>query len=228
MPPLLPRDVVLTGDARGRSRLTYDAVSMGLFDRKRQAPEPDPVPEAKPEVQQQAQTQPAAEPKPAAAPSSSVKKDEKSMTTASDYGIQKAIELMRNLPADNIPLVVQVVRTTLESTNIDVPSIIGDAKAKRARIATRIDGLRKEIAEYEEEIGGRRKEIAALEADGAETKTVQERLELAMKADEEAGKEAGEDAGKDKSPPAASEPVPSRVIVGKSSGSASIKPPVFS
>ena len=162
-------------------------------------------------------------------PSSSVTKNDKSMSTASDYGIQKAIELMRNLPADNIPLVVQVVRTTLESTNIEVPSIISDAKAKRARIATRIDGLRKEIAEFEEEIAARRKEIAALEADGAETKTVQERLELAMKADEDAGKDVGKAAAsKDKSPPAASEPVPSRAVVGKSNGSASIKPPVFS
>jgi len=97
-----------------------------------------------------------------------------------EFGIQKAMELMRKLPADNIPLVVQVVRATLESTNVDVASIISDARDKRARIEARIDGLRAEITDFEEEIAARREEISALEADEAETKTVQERLEMAM------------------------------------------------
>ncbi len=97
-----------------------------------------------------------------------------------DFGIQKAIELMRNLPSDNIPLVVQVVRTTLESTNIDVAAIVKDAKSKRTRIGDRIKNLKSEIADFQEESGARREEIKALEEDDEETKMVQDRFEMAM------------------------------------------------
>jgi hypothetical protein len=169
---------------------------MSIFDRKRSAPEPDvdieieqpryqqPVqPQPQPRAQQPAQPQPAPEPKPAAAPAQAPRGGgaQHGGSGGAAYGIQKAIELMRSLPSDNIPLIVQVVRTTLESTNIDVPSIIEDAKAKRARITSRVDGLRREIANFEEEIAARREEIVALDADHAETKLVQERLEMAIK-----------------------------------------------
>lgn len=147
---------------------------MGLFDRKREEPAPTPMPVQTPAPQPMAQPkvkvsapEPAPPPKPAAPPTP-------------EFGIQKAMELMRKLPADNIPLVVQVVRATLESTNVNVTTIISDAREKRARITVRIEGLKEEIADFEEEISARRQEIAALEADEAETKTVQERLEMAM------------------------------------------------
>src|SRR6266545_6088697 len=64
-----------------------------------------------------------------------------------NYGIEKAIELMRLLPADNIELVVQVVKKTLESLQIQVPSIIKDASRKQQDIEGRIDVLKKEIFE---------------------------------------------------------------------------------
>src|SRR5205085_2300413 len=41
-----------------------------------------------------------------------------------DYGIDKAIELMRTLPSENIELVVQVVKFSLESVGIHLPTII--------------------------------------------------------------------------------------------------------
>ena len=98
-----------------------------------------------------------------------------------NYGIEKAIELMRLLPADNIELVVQVVKKTLESLQIQVPSIIKDASRKQQDIEGRIDVLKKEIAELESEISTRKTEIGALEADHKETTTVKERLILAEK-----------------------------------------------
>lgn len=177
---------------------------MSIFDRRRSVPDPDidiepeqpkyqqpqaqpqARPQAQPQVQpQQAQPQarPQAQPeaKPAAAAAPASRPAAAPAGGAQAYGIQKAIELMRSLPSDNIPLIVQVVRTTLESTNIDIMSIIEDAKAKRARITSRIDGLRREIANYEEEIAARREEIVALDADHAETKLVQDRLELSIR-----------------------------------------------
>jgi hypothetical protein len=102
-----------------------------------------------------------------------------------NYGIEKAIELMRLLPADNVELVVQVVKKTLESLQIQVPSIIKDASRKQQDIEGRIDVLKKEIAELEGEISTRKTEISALETDHKETTSVKERLILAEKLTEE-------------------------------------------
>ena len=129
-------------------------------------PEPEPEPDTHPTGVGAAQPWPEASPKPTAGP---------------EFGIQNAMELMRKLPPDNIPLVVSVVKTTLESLNIDVESIIDDAKHKRSKIAERISGLEAEIADFEEEVAARRQEIKALQEDAAETKTVQERLQLATR-----------------------------------------------
>ncbi len=158
---------------------------MGLFDRRREEPAPAPKPKPKPAAAPAAkQAAPQAQPKvqvnvqkPAPAPAPAPKP---AAAPKPEFGIEKAIELMRKLPADNIPLVVQVVRTTLESTNVDVKSIISDAEEKRDRISRRIDGLKTEIADFKEEIAAREEQIARMETDAAETKTVQERLEMAM------------------------------------------------
>ncbi|MEX1366607.1 MAG: hypothetical protein AB1Z98_26010 [Nannocystaceae bacterium] len=126
-----------------------------------------PDPDLEPDSDRSASSSDPGSPKPAAGP---------------DFGIQNAMELMRKLPPDNVPLVVGVVKTTLESLHVDVGSIIQEAKAKRAKIATRISGLEAEIAELEEEMGARREEIKALRDDDAETQSVQQRLEMTTKA----------------------------------------------
>ncbi|MBS1120295.1 MAG: hypothetical protein H6Q90_2523 [Deltaproteobacteria bacterium] len=107
-----------------------------------------------------------------------------------DYGINKAIELMRMLPDDNVELIVRVVKTTLESTNINVAGIIKDATRKQSQIEARVDVLNQEIAKFETEIATRRGEITMLEADHKETSMVKERLELAEKLPAEAGRPA--------------------------------------
>jgi len=96
-----------------------------------------------------------------------------------DYGIDRAIELMRTLPSDNIELVVQVVKFSLESVGIKLPMIIEDAIRRQKDIQGRIGVLRTEIADLEQEIKVRREEIERLDADHKETSTVRERLELA-------------------------------------------------
>jgi len=97
------------------------------------------------------------------------------------YGIDDAIQLMRALPADNIELVVQVVKRTLESTHVKTGTIIEDATRKQNDIEGRIAVLKKDIAEYEKEISTRRGEITRLEADHKETSLVKEHLQLAEK-----------------------------------------------
>jgi len=154
---------------------------MGLFDRKRPeeepaapAPQPAPAPKAAAPAKE-------AEPKKAAEPAKAEPKPSKAVEPAKPaYGIQNAIELMRQLPSDNVQLVVEVVKKTLESLNVNIGSIITDAEHKHARIDNRVSTLRAEIADYEEEIAARKDEIDALTADRDETKLVKERLEMAQ------------------------------------------------
>ena len=122
-----------------------------------------------------------------------------------DYGIEKAIELMRTLPQGNVELVVQVVKLALESAQIRIGTIIDDASARQERIQSRIGVLRSEISELELEINQRRTEIGTLEADFSETSTVKERLQLAEKltqssAPAPARTDGGRDGGGDAAP----------------------------
>jgi len=100
---------------------------------------------------------------------------------APDFGIQKAIELMRTLPVGSVELVVQVVKLTLESARIQIGTIIDDATARQDRIRARVSSLTAAIAELEQEIAQRKDEIGKLEADYAETSLVKDRLQLAEK-----------------------------------------------
>lgn len=118
---------------------------------------------------------------PAATPATPIRSAKKARVVDQDYGIEEAIALMRTLPADSIELVVRVVKQTLESTHIDIPTIIVDATAKQERITNRIGVLKEEITGLEQEIAARSTEIGNLEADHEETSMVKERLELAEK-----------------------------------------------
>jgi hypothetical protein len=97
------------------------------------------------------------------------------------YGIEQAIQLMRGLPPDlqTTDIVVQVIKRTLESAQINVGAIIQDASRKEERIETRIKTLQEEIAAHEKEITTRRSEIERLQTDLEETSKVKERLVMA-------------------------------------------------
>ncbi len=127
---------------------------------------------------------PPPEPEPAAGAAEALEDEGPS---AADYGIEQAIELMRTLPQENVELVVQVVKHTLESTQIKIARIIDDASQKQQDIEGRIKVLRDEIAEFEKEIAARKSEIETLEADYEETSTVKDRLVLAEKLGKEGG-----------------------------------------
>lgn len=164
---------------------------MGLFDKRKKSddfdspvesidlsapPEPEPVPEPAPralaseEPIRNAQTEREPDPEP-----------ERDDWEPPSYGINDAIQLMRALPQDNVELVVQVVKRTLESTKVKVSHIIEDASRKQENIEGRIGVLKREIADFESEIATRKEEIAKLEADHDETSTVKDRLQLAEK-----------------------------------------------
>jgi hypothetical protein len=100
------------------------------------------------------------------------------------YGIENAIQLMRQLPQSDahVELVVTVIKTTLESLKVHVSDIIEDAVRKEKDLEGRVGNLKSAIAEFEKEIQQRRDEIAKLEADHAETTSVKAKLQLAEKA----------------------------------------------
>lgn len=114
------------------------------------------------------------------------------------YGIDRAIELMRSLPANeqNVQLVVQVIRNTLASTNVSVEAIIEDASRKQERIQRRVARLAEEIVGLEKEIQLRKEETAALEQDFEETTQVKARLSIGLSASAPAApREAREESG---------------------------------
>jgi hypothetical protein len=98
------------------------------------------------------------------------------------YGIAETTLLMRSLPVDqNVELVVRVVRSTLESMNVQLPDIIEDAEEKEKGLHERMSALNAEIAEFSALIDQRRQEITRLQEELTETTTVRERLLLAQK-----------------------------------------------
>jgi hypothetical protein len=170
---------------------------MGLFDKKDKKRRDDfdspvdrveltPTPAAPPEPALATATAAAAEPapepvKPAAKAAPAPARAPEPPPEVDDYGIDKAIELMRTLPSENIELVVQVVKFSLESVGIHLPTIIKDAIRRQNDLQSRVGALKSEIAELEAEIKLRKDEIGRHEADHKETTMVRERLELAEK-----------------------------------------------
>jgi peptidoglycan hydrolase CwlO-like protein len=87
---------------------------------------------------------------------------------------------MRTLPVEkNAELVVEVVRSTLESVHVRVTDIIEDAVRKQQELSERVAKLQSEILQLESDISVRREEIAGVEAELAEVTAARQRLELA-------------------------------------------------
>lgn len=157
---------------------------MGFFDRKKTGSDSDPGTRGEgyfdANVEEISLNKPAPTEQPKAeapAPKAEAAKP----VRPSNYGIEKAIELMRLIPfaANNEEQFVIVIKKTLESTNISVPGIISDADIKLKNLEGEIGMLRDDIKNFEAEIEKRKKRIEELQADHGETTQVKNRLELA-------------------------------------------------
>jgi len=97
---------------------------------------------------------------------------------APHVGIDHAINLMRSLPtAQNVDLVVTVLKATLESLNIRVVDIVNDASQRQRDIEGRVVALKADVKRLEGEIEARVDEIRRLEAAHEETTRVKDYLE---------------------------------------------------
>jgi len=98
------------------------------------------------------------------------------------YGIADVIRLMRSLPVDQQPeLVVRVIKSTLESVNVRVASLIEDASRQQQRLSEQISTLQAKILDLTKQIEGHRGDVGRLEHELGETTTARERLEAAEK-----------------------------------------------
>ncbi len=95
----------------------------------------------------------------------------------SSYGIDEAAELLRSLPKDNLDLVFTVVKKTLESFNVNVSQIVGDAQKKLDRLEGQKSTFLSEIDAFEKEIAMRKSAIEVLDTQAEETTNIKEHLE---------------------------------------------------
>jgi hypothetical protein len=97
------------------------------------------------------------------------------------YGIDRAIQLMRTLPADqNAALVATVIASTLTSLDMKVSDIIEDATSLQKELEGKIGTIKAKNSGLEKEIERGVDEIVKLEASLAEATSVKERLQLAQ------------------------------------------------
>lgn len=99
------------------------------------------------------------------------------------YGIEHAIQLMRELPKGELEVVVTVVKKTLESMSVTVTDIIQDAEFREQEIRQKSDQLEQEIVDLESQISDRKIQICELNEQAKETSMVKNHLKLAEQLD---------------------------------------------
>lgn len=116
-------------------------------------------------------------------PGVNTKASQKARPPTFSYGIQHAIQLMRELPEGELEVVVTVVKKTLESMSVAVTDIIQDAEFKEQEIRQKSDQLSQEIVDLESQINERKMQIDALNDEAKETALVKNHLKLAEQLD---------------------------------------------
>ena len=99
------------------------------------------------------------------------------MALKANYGIDHAVALMRDLPADTSQIIVSTVTKTLESANINVSEIIEDAREKESGLDSQIKELNSEIDSLNEQIAKKKDQIDVSTATLEETMKVRGLLE---------------------------------------------------
>jgi hypothetical protein len=97
------------------------------------------------------------------------------------YGIEDAIQLMRELPDNKKEMVITIVQKTLVSAKVNVSTILDDATRKIERLERKNEKLAQEIRELEEAILQRKLEMDHNTRDVAETREVKISFETALR-----------------------------------------------
>ncbi len=86
------------------------------------------------------------------------------------YGVGDLIRLLKSIPIDHHPeLVVQVIKTTLESVGVQSSAVIEDALAQENGMRDAIEMLESQIVVLSQEVEARQHQIAQLQVEMRET-----------------------------------------------------------
>jgi hypothetical protein len=97
------------------------------------------------------------------------------------YGVAELITLMKTIPIDHQPdLVLQVIRTTLESVGVRISDIMDDASRHETNVKDRISSLEGEIDGLVQQIDRRRDLITQLQGDVTELTYAKDRWQSAQ------------------------------------------------
>jgi len=101
------------------------------------------------------------------------------MANPNDYTIDRVLDLMREVPADgpNSKLVIQVVRKTLESAGINLPSVLEMSNQRQDAITNEIVRLQTEISSLRQAIDEKTEQVSKLQSYLGELGQLRERFE---------------------------------------------------
>lgn len=174
------------GNNNAADDITFEPVQQA---KRPQAAQPSHATGA-PEHQQQVQspppqsatrqsTSPAEKPAPTAQQSSTTNAKTAANATLK-FGIKDAIDLINSLPMENTDLVIPVVVKTLESANIHLDDIIGDADKHEKILETRSNRLIEQIEAMEAQVANLSDQVMNLNSQLEEITHVRELLSLSF------------------------------------------------
>jgi hypothetical protein len=100
------------------------------------------------------------------------------------FGVDEALQLLKQLPDNDDELMIYGVKTTLESVGVDIGQIIQDAQNKAENVKSQIAGVEDEIAALETQILEKSQTIDQHSDHLAELNNLKRRLEHAIRLEE--------------------------------------------
>ena len=98
--------------------------------------------------------------------------------TSISYSIEQALQLMRSLPLEgmNDELIAKVVRTSLESAGVSIPTLLEQANRHQDDITNEIVRLQGEISSLHQAVEEKTTQVTAYQKQLAEISTLRERF----------------------------------------------------
>jgi hypothetical protein len=99
------------------------------------------------------------------------------------YGVDQALSLMKQVPLEglNEKLIVSVIRRTLESMGVNIPTLLQASAERQDDITQHIVGLQSEIASMNQAIEEKRSQVNQLQDQLREIGLLMERFEESSK-----------------------------------------------
>lgn len=100
-------------------------------------------------------------------------------SSGTPYTVEQAIELMKSVPTEGMSerVVVQVIRTTLESVGISIPELLAAASRRQDEVTNEIVRIQGEIASLHQAIEEKSAQVAYYQEQLGEIGSLRERFE---------------------------------------------------